>query len=42
MVPLAIIFFCDELSRKNMCHTCSVEKLLCVVQVLIIVNNFYF
>jgi hypothetical protein len=28
--------------EKNICHACSVEKILCVVQVLIIVNNCYF
>jgi hypothetical protein len=41
MVLILLIFLCNVLSRENMCHACSVEKLLCVVQVLIIVNNCY-
>jgi hypothetical protein len=40
IVPSVLIFFCDVLCMKNICHACSIEKLGCVVQVLLF-DGFY-
>jgi hypothetical protein len=42
MVPSVLVFFCDVLCMKNICHACSIEKLGCVVQVFFIVDICYF
>jgi hypothetical protein len=42
MVLVLLIFFSDVLYMKNICHVCSVEKLLCVAQVLLFADFCYF
>jgi hypothetical protein len=42
MIPSLLLFLCTILSKKNMCHACSVEKLGGVVPVLVMADFCYF
>jgi hypothetical protein len=37
-----LFFLCDAIFMKNICHTCSVEKIWCVDQVPLLADFFIF